>query len=94
MTRRWSALAATRWSMFRPSRRADTSPSTGCPPSAVGAAAPVAHADETTARAAGALRHPHVACIEHLTAMHVAGRGADDIDAGGVRPAFTSSPGP
>jgi transposase len=53
------------------------------------AAAPVAHADETTARAAGQLRYLHVACTEHLTAMHVGDRSADTIDAGGIWPAFT-----
>ncbi|MGW3626440.1 IS66 family transposase [Streptomyces sp. NPDC000880] len=35
------------------------------------ASAPVAHADETCARAAGAPRYLHVACTPHLTAMHV-----------------------
>ena len=38
------------------------------------AAAPVAHADETTARAAGALTYLHVACTRFLTAMHVGDR--------------------
>jgi transposase len=52
------------------------------------ASAPVAHADETCARAEGALRYLHVACTEHLTAMHVADRSKDSIDAGGVWPAF------
>ena len=33
------------------------------------ASAPVAHADETCARAEGALRYLHVAGTEHLTAM-------------------------
>ncbi len=51
--------------------------------------APVLHADETTGRAAGALSYVHVACTEYLTVMHVGGRSADDIDAGGVLPRFT-----
>ena len=53
------------------------------------AAAPVAHADETTARAAGTLTYLHVACTRFLTAMHVGDRSKDTIDAGGVWPAFT-----
>jgi len=53
------------------------------------AAAPVAHADETTARAAGTLTYLHVACTQSLTAMHVGDRSRDTIDAGGVWPAFT-----
>ena len=53
------------------------------------AAAPVAHADETTARAAGALTYLHVACTQFLTVMHVGDRTRDTIDAGGVWPAFT-----
>jgi transposase len=53
------------------------------------AGAPVLHADETTGRAAGALTYVHVACTEYLTLLHVGGRGSDDIDAGGVLPAFT-----
>ncbi|MEU6019703.1 IS66 family transposase [Streptomyces sp. NPDC047515] len=53
------------------------------------AAAPVAHADETTARCEGRLRYLHVACTEHLAAMHVGDRSADTIDAGGIWPAFT-----
>jgi transposase len=52
------------------------------------ASAPVAHADETCARAAGALHYLHVACTEHLTAMHVGDRTKEAIDAGGVWPAF------
>lgn len=51
--------------------------------------APVVHADETTGRAAGKLSYVHVACTEYLTVLHVGGRGSDDIDAGGVLPAFT-----
>lgn len=53
------------------------------------AGAPVLHADETTGRAAGTLSYVHVACPEYLTLLHVGGRGSDDIDAGGVLPAFT-----
>lgn len=53
--------------------------------------APVLHADETTGRAAGALRYVHVACTEYLTLMHVGGRSSDDIDAGGVLPEFTGT---
>jgi len=53
------------------------------------ATAPVLHADETTGRAAAALAYVHVACTEYLTLMHVGGRAATDIDAGGVLPAFT-----
>ncbi len=53
------------------------------------AAAPVAHADETTARADGKLRYLHVACTDYLTVMHAGDRCADTIDAGGVWPAFT-----
>ena len=53
------------------------------------AAAPVAHADETTARAAGALTYLHMACTAHLTAMHVGDRTTETIDAGGIWPAFT-----
>jgi transposase len=52
------------------------------------ASAPVAHADETCARAGGALRYLHVACTPHLTAMHVGNRTKEAIDAGGVWPAF------
>jgi len=51
--------------------------------------APVLHADETTGRAAGSLAYVHVACTEYLTLMHVGGRTKDDIDAGGVLPAFS-----
>lgn len=53
------------------------------------AGAPVLHVDETTGRAAGTLSYVHVACTEYLTLLHVGGRGSDDIDAGGVLPAFT-----
>jgi transposase len=53
--------------------------------------APVLHADETCGRAAGALAYVHVACTEYLTVMHVGGRSAEDIDAGGVLPGFTGT---
>jgi transposase len=53
------------------------------------AGAGVLHADETTGRAAGALAYVHVACTQYLTVMHVGGRSAADIDAGGVLPGFT-----
>jgi transposase len=53
------------------------------------ASAPVLHADETCGRAEGALSYVHVACTDYLTLMHVGGRGAADIDAGGVLPGFT-----
>jgi transposase len=56
------------------------------------ASAPVAHADESTARAAGRLAYLHVACTEHLTVMHVGDRSAETIDAGGVWPSFTGVP--
>ena len=51
----------------------------------------VLHADETTGRAAGALSYVHVACTEYLTLMHVGGRSAADIDAGGVLTEFTGT---
>ncbi|MDQ4092852.1 MAG: IS66 family transposase, partial [Actinomycetota bacterium] len=51
--------------------------------------APVLHADETTGRAARSLSYVHVACTQYLTVIHVGGRGAEDIDAGGVLPHFT-----
>lgn len=47
------------------------------------------HADETVARAAGGNRYLHVACTESLTALHVGGRSAADIDAGGVLDGFS-----
>jgi transposase len=53
------------------------------------AAAPVAHADETTARAAGSLTYLHVACTRFLTAMHVGDRSKATIDAACIWPAFT-----
>jgi len=53
------------------------------------AAAPVAHADETTARADGALHYVHVAATDYLTVPHTGDRTAAAIDAGGIWPAFT-----
>jgi transposase len=53
------------------------------------AAAPVAHADETIARADGGNVYLHVACTEYLTAMHIGDRTTTAIDAGGIWPAFT-----
>lgn len=50
------------------------------------AGAPVVHADETFARAAGATAFVHVACTGHLTVMHTGNRSAAAIDAGGVLP--------
>lgn len=51
--------------------------------------APVAHADETTARAQGGLRYLHIACTEYLTVMHAGDRSGEAIDAGGIWPQFT-----
>src|SRR6266536_3551798 len=48
-------------------------------------------ADETPGRAGGALAYVHVACTEFLTHLHVGGRSADDIDAGGVLPGYTGT---
>lgn len=48
------------------------------------AGAPVVHADETFARAAGKTAYVHVACTDHLSLMHTGNRSADAIDAGGV----------
>jgi transposase len=48
----------------------------------------VLHADETPARVDGQLKYVHVACTDTLTLLHVGGRSADDIDAGGVLPGF------
>jgi transposase len=48
------------------------------------ASAPVVHADETFARAAGTIRYVHVACTEHLSLLHTGNRSAEAIDAGGV----------
>lgn len=50
------------------------------------ATAPVVHADETFARAAGGTAFVHVACTEHLTLMHTGDRSAQTIDDGGVLP--------
>lgn len=50
------------------------------------ATAPVVHADESFARAAGTTAYVHVACTEHLTVMHTGDRSAATIDAGGVLP--------
>ena len=52
------------------------------------ASAPVVHADETFARAAGATAFVHVACTDHLTLLHAGDRSAATIDAGGVLPAL------
>jgi transposase len=51
--------------------------------------APALNADETPARAAKNLAYVHVACTRYLTCLHVAGRSAEDIDAGGVLPGYT-----
>jgi transposase len=52
------------------------------------AQAGVLHADETPVRAAGKLRHLHVACTEFLTAMHAADRTRQGIDAGAILPGY------
>ncbi len=52
------------------------------------ASAPVVHADETFARAAGGTGFVHVACTDHLTLMHTGDRSAKTIDDGGVLPAL------
>jgi transposase len=46
------------------------------------------HADETPARAAGALRYVHLACTPYLALMHTGDRSAAAIDAGGVLPGY------
>ena len=46
--------------------------------------AEVVHVDETPGRADGKVAYVHVACTEFLTHLHVGGRAATDIDAGGV----------
>jgi transposase len=51
--------------------------------------APALHADETPARAAGALRYVHLACTQYLTLMHTGDRSAQTIDAGGVLPGYS-----
>jgi transposase len=48
------------------------------------AGAPVVHADETFARAAGKTAYVHVACTDHLTLLHTGNRSGEAIDAGGV----------
>jgi transposase len=50
--------------------------------------APALNADETPARAAKSLAYVHVACTRYLIHLHVAGRSAEDIDAGGVLPGY------
>jgi transposase len=47
--------------------------------------------DETPGRAAGGLAYVHVACTGFLTHLHVGGRSATDIDAGGVLPDYTGT---
>lgn len=51
----------------------------------------VLHADETPARLVGGSKYVHVACTDLLTLMHVGGRSAKDVDAGGVLPGFTGT---
>lgn len=51
----------------------------------------VLHADETPARLVGGSKYVHVACTNLLTLMHVGGRSAADVDAGGVLPGFTGT---
>ena len=51
----------------------------------------VLHVDETPGRACGGLVYVHVAATEYLTHLHVGGRAATDIDAGGVLPGFTGT---
>ena len=48
-------------------------------------------ADETPARAAGALGYVHVACTGHLTAMHTGDRTKEAIDAGGILPGYAGT---
>jgi transposase len=48
------------------------------------ACAPVVHADETFAHAAGGTAFVPVACTDHLTLMHTGDRSAKTIDEGGV----------
>jgi len=50
--------------------------------------APAVHADETPARAAGAMRYVHLACTAYLTHMHTGDRSGQAIDAGGVLPGY------
>jgi transposase len=51
----------------------------------------VLHADETPARCEQTWKYVHVAATETLTAFHVGGRSAADIDAGGILPGFTGT---
>jgi transposase len=51
----------------------------------------VLHADETPARADGALEYVHIAATEWLTAMHTGGRSSADIDNGGILPGHTGT---
>jgi transposase len=51
--------------------------------------APALNVDETPVRAAKNLAYVHVACTRYLTRLHVGGRSAADIDAGGVLPGYT-----
>ena len=51
----------------------------------------VLHVDETPGRAAGGLAYVHVACTGFLTHLHVGGRAATDIDAGGVLGGYTGT---
>lgn len=51
----------------------------------------VLHVDETPGRACGGLVYVHVAATEFLTHLHVGGRSADDIDAGGVLGGYTGT---
>jgi transposase len=53
--------------------------------------AAVVGVDETPGRAGGGLAYVHVACTGFLTHLHVGGRSADDIDAGGVLPGYTGT---
>jgi transposase len=55
------------------------------------ASVPVLHADETPARVAGKLRYLHVACTEHLTALHPGDRTSGGIDAGGILPGYAGT---
>ncbi len=51
----------------------------------------VLHVDETPGRACGGLVYVHVAATESLTHLHVGGRSATDIDAGGVLGGYTGT---
>ena len=52
-------------------------------------ATPALNVDETPARAAKSVAYVHVAATRYLTHLHVGGRSAEDIDAGGVLPGYT-----